>query len=88
MIQHKEGRLTGSVTCCEGTVFKKNMLLNERWKEKMKGRRGIRSKQLLDELKETSGYRKLKRQQKITLCREIALGKAGNRLYYEWIYLC
>jgi len=52
-------------------VFK-NMLSKERYKGKVKERRGIRSKQLLDELKEISDYRKLKRQQWITLCGELA----------------
>ena len=54
----------------------------------MKGRRGLRRKQILDELKETSGYRKLKRQQRTALCGELTLGQAGNRLHYERIYLC
>jgi len=47
--------------------------LKIRYKEEVTGRRGRRRKQLLDDRKETGGYRKLKEE---ALCGELALEEA------------
>ena len=60
--------------------MRRNCLLSDviKGKVEVKGRRGRRRKQLLDNLKETRGYWKLKEEIVITLCALLALKEAVN----------
>jgi hypothetical protein len=62
--------------------LRRNCLLKHIIEEKIEGeievteREGRRHKQLLDDLKETTGYYKLKEEAKLALCGELALEEA------------
>jgi hypothetical protein len=84
--QYKEIRLTELVTSCVGTASKKHVIEeNTGGRAEARGGRGRRHKQLLEDLQEMIGYRKLKEEMvenslwnRIWTCRQGDWGMNGS----------
>jgi hypothetical protein len=72
----KRGRLIGLVTSCVGTAFFNHVIEGNTMKRiEVTVRRGRRGKQLLDDLKKTRGYWKLKEEALDRILRRTRFGR-------------